>query len=113
MVVRDQRSGGCEAAADNLSLLQVVGGSVLGFGPDLPGEESDVGALESKPQKIHIQDQCIQFVLLLYLLVFYHFKYPRAFFDGFGGKCRSGGPSLHVFTVTWRDQHLREEELQL
>lgn len=54
MVVRDQRSGGCEAAADNLSLLQVVEGSVLGFGPDLPGEESDVGALESKPQKIHI-----------------------------------------------------------
>ena len=48
MVGRDQRSGGCEEAAGSGSLRLLVGGWLLGFGRCLPGEEWDVGALESK-----------------------------------------------------------------
>ncbi len=52
MAVLDQRSGGGEVAAGSGCLLQIVAGWVLGYGPDLPEEESDEVALESKAHEI-------------------------------------------------------------
>lgn len=49
MVVQGQTSGEHEVAAGSGPLLQIVAGWVLGFGPGLPREELDAGALESKP----------------------------------------------------------------
>lgn len=54
-VVRDRRSGGCEVAAGSGCLLPIVAGWELGFGPSLRGEESDAGALESKPKGNKLQ----------------------------------------------------------